>query len=389
MKLLVLLQNLIVVYAFSVGFEHVDILQSGGTFTLAKLLGIFVAIFFWLHIPTQNLRFTDKASLRNSSPVLIFILFFCVQNLLNFSEYSATLIDVGFLLNIFIFLVLQRYLKFDLLLVERCLSALAIGALLSCFLLILGVGLEINDDGRHTIFGANHNELAFKFTLAFGVYLSMFERESKWSSRVLLTMTLLMLAYGVTLTGSRSALLSILLIGSVFTFANQKVSKFGKAFIFGALSSVVVFQITRSAELLARFTFATTAGGENDALGGRILLWGTIIELIQDAPLLGVGRSGYEHAIYLAAGKVLNPHNVILETLVYTGIVGTAVLAVFFKRLASTSLKQYTNFGYTRPLYLVLPLGLMVVSQQIFAIKLFWLIAAIVFAESIAGRDHG
>lgn len=389
MKLLFLLQILFVAYAFSVGFEHVDILQSGGTFTLAKLLGIFLAVVFCLHIPTRNMRLVNQESLKNSLPVLIFLLFFCVQNLINFSNYSATLIDVGFLLNVFVFLVFQRYLKNDLLLTERCLAALAFGALISCFLLVLGVGLEINEDGRHTIFGANHNELAFKFSLAFAVYLSMFQRERKSSSKVLLTSALLVLAYGIALTGSRSALLSILLIGLVFAFASREIPTFGKIGIFGALGGVVALQLAGSAELMARFTFVTPVGGsENDVLGGRIFLWGTIIEFVQDAPIFGVGRSGYEHAIYLVAGKFLNPHNVIIEALVYTGIVGTLVLATFFKRLASTSFNQYKSFGYTRPLYLVLPLGMMVVSQQIFAIKIFWLIAAIIFSESIARRNH-
>ena len=57
MKLMSLMQKTIVIYAFSVGFEHVDVLQSDGSFTLAKLMGIFLAIGFFFHFFTYTFHF--------------------------------------------------------------------------------------------------------------------------------------------------------------------------------------------------------------------------------------------------------------------------------------------------------------------------------------------
>ena len=48
MKLISLMQNTIVIYAFTLGLEHVDVLRSDGSFTLAKLMGIFLVFGFFL-----------------------------------------------------------------------------------------------------------------------------------------------------------------------------------------------------------------------------------------------------------------------------------------------------------------------------------------------------
>ena len=384
MKLISLMQKTIVIYAFSVGFEHVDVLQSDGSFTLAKLMGIFLAISFFLHSFTRLPDTIDKRSAWEVSPILVFLLLLFIQNVINFQSYSVTVLDSAFVLNLFVFMLILRFMKTQSGLIERSLKAFVAGALISCVILNLGIGVEINSDGRHTIFGANYNELAFKFTAAFGLLLANFEKAHSGNiKRLSIVCCLLILVYGTILTGSRSAILAILITICIFSVLNESLPRSIRVVGVSLMVGFVVLQIINSNDLISRFAlFAIETSETNDALGGRLIIWSIGFEIFQDSMIVGVGRSGYEHLVYLAAGHMHDPHNVLLETMLYTGIVGTLLILIFFIRIGSAAKNHYAMSRDPSSLYLAVPLILMIMGQQIFGIKIFWLMSAIILARS-------
>lgn len=379
---------LIILYYFSIGIEQIPVLGLITSYTLSKIFGIFLLLSFFLNIVSRPSKFISKKIIISASPVIIFAFILIINNFLHFDKYSESLINVQFMFNLVSLLVIANEFVKDPKTIELSLLSFSIGVMLMCVLLILGLGVQINSDGRHTVFQANHNELALKFSIVCGFILSFLNIYGiTFFKKLSMLLILLSLAYGILLTGSRSGLLVLTLLLFVFITTERNIPFIIRMAIFIIVAWLILFTILESEALSYRlFNSDFSSTKTNDILGGRLILWRDLSSLFSDRWILGVGRSGYEHASYLAFGNVSSPHNVILESFIYTGLVGAGSLILFLLRLTSNSLYCHFKGRDNIALFILISLLMMAVANQILSVKVFWIMSAVIWGRYLSIR---
>ena len=119
--------------------------------------------------------------------------------------------------------------------------------------------------------------------------------------------------------------------------------------------------------------------GEGD-IGGRQEIWLKVIPIIENNPLFGVGKTGYSQYALGVFNKFFSPHNVLLEILIYTGIIGLSIFSYFLFRLVKQSYSYYIATGFLLSLLLFSPVFGLILSGQILGKKIVFIIFA--FAAS-------
>lgn len=123
-------------------------------------------------------------------------------------------------------------------------------------------------------------------------------------------------------------------------------------------------------------------------LSGRDIIWQNIIPLIKENPVFGVGTTGYTDFSQNTFGLYNSPHNVFLEILCYTGIVGLGIYLIFLYRIAVKSFKVFKHQRILLPLILMIPIMGMIGTSQILGVKTGWILFAYIAASS-AGLESG
>ena len=110
-------------------------------------------------------------------------------------------------------------------------------------------------------------------------------------------------------------------------------------------------------------------------LAGRDEVWVEIINIVQNNLIFGIGQTGYFSIFGLAS-----PHNVFIEVLIYTGIVGLFLYLVFILRISIYAYKCIKIKGKILPLLLMSPIFGILLSGQILNMKLGWLVLAYIIS---------
>jgi hypothetical protein len=118
-------------------------------------------------------------------------------------------------------------------------------------------------------------------------------------------------------------------------------------------------------------------------LSGRDIIWRQIIPLIKSNAIFGVGSVGYNSYAQNVFGYIRSPHNVILELLCYTGIVGLALYSRFLLLICKKSLQIYRIKNLLLPILLLVPISGMLATSQILGVKMGWIIFAYIGAYSL------
>ena len=134
-------------------------------------------------------------------------------------------------------------------------------------------------------------------------------------------------------------------------------------------SSVLMDRLTRTAE-------------EGD-LAGRDTIWLSILPLVENNPLVGVGKTGYDLFTYRTFGGDKSPHNVVIEILSYTGLIGLIIYSYFLFRIVQSSVRIYKFNGTILPLLLLIPIASLFLAGQALSSKIVWIIFAFVAAQTI------
>jgi O-antigen ligase len=99
--------------------------------------------------------------------------------------------------------------------------------------------------------------------------------------------------------------------------------------------------------------------------------------MLFENPIFGVGETGY----YRIASKVLSrfqaPHNVFIELLIYTGVVGFILYSFFLYQIFKKVIQTYKHQHYILPGILFLMTLMLFLNGQGLFIKLVWLIFAV------------
>jgi len=183
-------------------------------------------------------------------------------------------------------------------------------------------------------------------------------------------------------TGSRVAFISFALIfvTGVVLFKSKRIWGKISTFSIGSIALIYSWVFLVQSETLAQRLLRSYEEGD---LAGRDVIWKGLYPIIEDNPMLGVGKTGYDYITNINFGRWVSPHNVILEVLCYTGVIGLIIYLLFLFRVLKKGYQNYKTEGLLLPLLLIIPVLGMLVSGQILGVKIGWVIFAYIVGSSV------
>lgn len=312
-------------------------------------------------------------------PIGLFYAWLTIINILNVNTTSFNFFDFSLFQNILLFWFLINHSRKDPLILEKALLSLAIGSIMLAILYKAGIGVELSDLNRISMFGDNENIIGLRMTIAILIIILwvLQNRLELGSYRFLLLFPLPIMLELMAETGSRVAIIAfILAIISGGILYNTK-NLWTKISIVIIISIVLVYfslLIMKSEILMLRLLKSYEEGD----LAGRDTIWQSLIPTIKNNPIFGIGETGYAKLF----GN-LSPHNVFLEILCYTGVLGLILYLNFLYNICKRAYKCLKSSGNMLPLLLLLPIFGFIFAGQILTQKLGWVIFAYIISISI------
>ncbi|WP_171004620.1 O-antigen ligase family protein [Bathymodiolus heckerae thiotrophic gill symbiont] len=285
------------------------------------------------------------------------------------------------MLNILLFILILNHTKRDPVVLEKGLLVFSLGIITVSILFFLGIGLEINQDLRYTWFGAGHNEIGSKLATALIIIIMIKGRLKLGRGHLLLIAFMPLIFWLMLKTGSRTSVLILVASFSIWYFIKVFIERRGLVssavvtFFTLVFISLLLYVLMQSELSVSRFS-KIFDGESSLPLGGRLYLWHEFLSIIQDNFIFGYGLSGADLQTYNFLGAIESPHNVIIEVMLYTGVIGLILYIIFMYRIMSASYWVYKYSGNFLPV-LLLPtiLGFHLTAQGLTE-KIVWVLIA-------------
>tara|TARA_B110001450_G_C17664748_1_gene499011 strand:- start:1287 stop:2474 length:1188 start_codon:yes stop_codon:yes gene_type:complete len=372
------IQNLaLYFYFFSINIESFDPLNLGGGFSMAKLAGI---CYLLSVLPSYKIVFNFNKIWYFIWPIIGFIAWMTLISLININSYSSRFIDFAVILNIVIFIAIINHARKDTSSLEKALLAFAIGSFVTASLMYFGIGAEEDSSGRKTFFKADLNELGVKLATGFTIAVVMIYQDilNLGKKRFYLLFLLPVILGAVLNTGSRTAIALPFL--SMIIFCLLLLLKSDRKFIFFILASIIFpivllggVALALQSEVLAS---RMSTGSATGSTAMRIFLWVGYADIISENYIFGYGMSGADLAVYKYFGLLESPHNVILEILTYSGVVGLVLYSIFLARVFFSTIKTFLRSTHFMPALLLPSIIAFTLMLQGLSEKACWLVLA-------------
>jgi O-antigen ligase len=303
-----------------------------------------------------------------------------------FSPHSAinNFFDLTIFQNSILFWILLNHEEIEKQILEKGMLSFAFGAILLAVLFYAGIGISYSADGRISIFGDNQNNIGVRICISLIILLlTVFQNNLNIGKyRFLLLLPIPLMVHLMALSASRVAIVSFLLSFIAGAFLLRSATPLRKVAIIGV--SIIIFAIVIKTLLNTEvLRLRILQSIQERDLSGRELIWQKIMPLIKEHPIFGMGRVGYNYFVENTFGEIKSPHNVFLEILCYTGIVGLAIYFWFLVQLIKIAFKTYTARMGIMPLILLIPVFGVLMSGQILSVKIGWIIFAYIAGHSI------
>lgn len=201
------------------------------------------------------------------------------------------------------------------------------------------VGWLPSHHSKFAITGSFDNPAGFTAVLAMGFPISLFLlAKAKKIEKYLTTVSLMVIAIAIFLSGSRAGMLAILVASVFFVLSDTNVmSKFQQFRYHKLLAVLIVVCFVASTVVLYH--------QKKDSANGRILIWKVSSEMIKDRPVFGHGygaflakymdyqaeyfKSNPDSKFELLADNVKHPFNEFIKVAVEFGIAGFVLILSF------------------------------------------------------------
>lgn len=387
------MQNIFLyLYTFSLSFEGFQVLGVD-YFSLPKLFSV---LYFFVVLAHFKKFFGLNGNFSYIWPILVYYVIFTLVSVYNINYFSQNIFMPNFIFNVLMFILILNHSRLNYLVLDRALISFSVGAAIVAMLMLLGIGDEVDEQGRVTFMQSGINDLALKISGAIMVFVVLLTKRYEIiglgklliKKNIYLIPLILIMFYAVLSSGSRTAVLAIFLCIFVW-FLSRVIGHEGSKF-FGLVSSLlllltvltsVLFLASQSEVVVNRFFSGD--GVSTRELGGRAIIWESYYKLFLQNVFFGHGLSGFELEAFENLGAVWSPHNVLLEIMLYTGLVGLSVFLIFLSKIVMAT------YGLLVKSKLLLPSLLFVVylgfffSNQALVEKFAWFILAYIVGTKL------
>ena len=372
-------------YFFSIIFESFNLFGIGS-------ISFFSGVLYVLAIlPSINNLVNINKNIYYLWPIFVLTIYLSLVSLVNINSFSSKVFDFQMILNLAIFFIIINHVKRDNKVIEKAFCAFFYSASIGSVMLILGIGIEISDEGlrpgRVMFYGSGPNELGIKLASALAIgSVFIFQKKYGYTNfhKIFLLLFLPIIFIAILQTGSRTAISVPFLALFVWFFARILASRYkilaiiSGASILTVIAVPLIFFAMQSEVLLDRFL--NTGVADFSDQNGRFFLWLGFFSLIQENFIFGNGLSGFEKISQDFFGFVESPHNVILEVVLYTGLIGLFLYLIFLYRCFYTGYKLYKNHNELLPILLIPSAIAYIMFLQALSEKIVWLILAYIVA---------
>jgi len=373
----------IALYLFfiSINFEMWDPFNSQNTFSIAKL----TALIYFISIIPQFRQFIRIDALKPVLfPIWIFFGLLTIMSAFNVNELSTEFFYTSIFLNMTFFWLLINHARKDYLILEKGMLSFALGSFALTVLFFAGIGVTYVDK-RLSMFGENSNVLGVMASLSTLILLAnaiQNRLNMGWYRYIFVLMIFPMLIF-IGESGSRVAIIAFVMAFLTGTILYKTKSKVGKAGILIGSAVILILAgiMLMQSEVMVQRLENTSNSGE---IGSRDRIWKAVFPIIENNPVLGVGRTGYDFESTFLFGRPFSPHNVILEIMCYTGIVGLLIYLYFLFQVYNTGYQTYKRNGWLLPILLAIPISGLILSGQILQFKIGWTIFAYIVGSICA-----
>lgn len=367
---------------FSLNFESIDLFYLGISY-LATKISISLLLFFSLLNFKES--FTFKVYPKYIKVVSFYFFILTVNNFINRGDGYNNIIDIPFFLNLLVFIILCNYTMVDKKILLKGLVVLSLSSFFLAMLYFSGFAVEGEGEleGRSSIFGMNQNHLGVTLCISIFVLLSVvFENKLELNkNRSLFLIPIPFLLVFMLGTGSRVAFISLVLGVFSLLFLNRSLNT-TKKYLIATISLfflLMLWAVFLKNTLVVGRLFDSISEGD---LSSRDLIWLSIYDVIVNNAIIGIGETGYGAKMMAWADNVPSPHNVFIEVICYTGLVGLIVFIVFLKRIYYKAKEMNVKGKELLPIILLIPFFGNLLSGQLFDMKQYWVLLAFIASDS-------
>lgn len=356
---------------------------------LSGTVSLFCVIPYFICMSTHHHLFSKLTKLYGRQvhyPLLLFVLI-TIMNFVYLNPAQATPVFKSSLFwCVLLYYILLIHQIIDDKAMRIALIGFAFGDILVAIFFMIGYQVEVTESGRITIFNENTNAVGIFLAIATIIIINDIIIKDILRIklfRFLFVLTIIPFSVTLLASGSRTAFAIIVLgiIGSIIFYPTKKrIVKF-YAFIIGALFLIYgANYILGTDSILLERIMRTADEGDSS---GRDELVIQLLPSILENPLLGFGDTGYLYISKrylggLTAGGMnvygASPHNVILEVLLLSGIVGLFIMMRFWMFELISAWKKTKLENDALPLLLTIPIILCLLSSQLLTIKWAYLL---------------
>lgn len=372
-----LCQIALAVYCFALNFDAWSAFGEGA-FSVPKLIALFylaiIVVSKRISLSVYPFNFPFLSLMLTICAIVFSTLFHSTDN-----EFDVKRVQ-PLVFNLVIFWVMLKQASSDPKCMRIGLLCFCLGSVAMAVLSWLGVGVSTNAEGRITMFGDNENVVGVRSSIcAIVLFLYLLEnRFKKWFvifpliGGIAFTMKL------VLSTGSRVAFLSSALAITAMCIAHRSKYVLWKAAIVCSFVAAIplVISYLETTSVFSRLERMMYKGDT----AGRVDVWRYSLEAFYESPLIGLGYSGMGSHI----GKYESPHNVIIELLALSGVVGLMFYLIFLAHLSTAGVSAFRKQRDVLPMLVLIPMAGMLLTGQVLDSKIFYLIPAFVLSSPYA-----
>lgn len=230
------------------------------------------------------------------------------------------------------------------------------------------LGRQHHNRVEATFFNPNYYAMMLEFFIMVGIY--KITRTLKWRKKIVYSFITLCNVAALLFTGTRTAFLVVL--GSLFIYF----------YVYGYKKRAIGTVISLSLLTLIGYYFNLLPRSDNllYAFEDRFVIWETALKGLRDNFWFGQGPLTYMHIWQDYGDKYTqHAHNIVLDTLLSYGIIGSSILFFPFKQYAHTlnQMRQYPQLR--RRLALICSFITVVLIHGITDLPIFWVQTAFLF----------